>query len=76
VFFPVALSAIGFLQARLKFCVNFGMRGVYNFDDPGKTFTVEQQEDLKKDRAKSMRMITIGIMIGVLIAIVYFFLPV
>jgi hypothetical protein len=75
-FFPAALTAVSFLQSGLKFCVNFGMRGVYNFGKLGKTYRVERQEDLKKDRAKATRMIVIGMVIGAIVSVVYFFLPV
>lgn len=30
VFIPVAIGAMGFLQGLMHFCVNFGMRGVFN----------------------------------------------
>jgi len=33
---PAALAAAGYLQAWLRFCANFGFRGVYNFDALGR----------------------------------------
>src|SRR3990170_7790879 len=30
-FFPAAGSAVGYLQARLRFCAAFGLLGIFNF---------------------------------------------
>src|SRR5512143_1416954 len=34
-FFPAAGSAIGYLQAQLRFCAAFGLLGVFNFGPRG-----------------------------------------
>ncbi len=52
------------------------MRGVFNFGDMGKTFTVEQKEDYKKDRTKEWKMIIAGIIFGIVFAVVFYFLPI
>jgi uncharacterized integral membrane protein len=75
-FIPAASMGVSFLQWYNKFCVNFGLRGVFNFGDMGKTFTVEQKEDYSKDRAKAWRMIITGIILGLILAIAFYFLPV
>ncbi len=75
VFIPALSFGVGLLQWLIRFCVNFGMRGVYNFGKVGKTYSIEQQEYLKKDRAKAMGMILIGTLIGIAITVVYFFMP-
>ncbi len=74
-FFPAAMSAIGFLQAALHFCANFGMRGLFNFGpEVGKTDTVEQAEFRRKDRMKAMQIILYGSVIGAVVAIAGFVL--
>jgi hypothetical protein len=75
-FIPAASFAVGFQQWYFKFCVAFGMKGIFNFGDIGKTFTVEQQEDYKKDRAKAQKMIAAGIIFGILLAVAFYFLPI
>ena len=72
VFLTVSYFAISFQQWYFKFCVKFGLQGVFNFGDMGKTFTVEQQEFYKKDRAKAIKMISSGIIIGIFAAVIYY----
>lgn len=56
VFFPAAFAALGFLQARLRFCAAFGLQGLRNFGpQAGKMDTVEQAEFQCKDRQKAMQ---------------------
>jgi len=75
-FIPAASVGITFQQVYYKFCVAFGMKGVFNFGDMGKTYSVEQKEYFKKDRAKARKMIIIGIIVGVVVAILFYILPV
>jgi hypothetical protein len=74
-FLPATSIGIGFQQWYNKFCVAFGLNGVFNFGNIGKTFTVEQKENFQKDRAKAWKMISIGIIFGLLLAILFYFLP-
>lgn len=74
-FFPAAGFAVTFQQWYNRFCVAFGMKGVFNFGDMGKTFSVEQQENFKQDRIKAWKMIVFGIVFGLVIALVFFLLP-
>jgi len=73
VFIFAASFAVSFQQVYFKFCVNFGMRGVFNFGDMGKTFTVEQKEYYDKDRAKALKMIIAGIVFGAMVILIYCF---
>lgn len=74
-FIPATSLGVGFLQLYSHFCVNFGLRGVFNFGDIGKTFSVDQQENFKKDRAKAWRMINTGILFGMIVTILFYILP-
>jgi hypothetical protein len=71
-FFPATSAGIGFQQWYNHFCVSFGLKGVFNFGAIGKTFTVEQQENFKKDRSKAQKMILIGIAFGLIISILFY----
>jgi hypothetical protein len=75
VFFPATSAGVGFQQWYNHFCVAFGLKGVFNFGDIGKTFTVEQKENFKKDRTKAQKMISIGVLFGLVIAILFYILP-
>jgi hypothetical protein len=69
IFIPAAFGAMGFLQGLMHFCVNFGMRGVFNTSNElGKTDTVAQAEYRKQDKAKAVRIIAYSVAIGILIA--------
>jgi hypothetical protein len=71
-FIPATSLGIGFQQWYLKFCVGFGLKGVFNFEEIGKTYSIEQKENLKKDRKKVRQMIWVGIGFGLLTAILFY----
>lgn len=75
-FIPAASFGVSFQQWYFKFCVMFGIKGVFNFGNIGKTFTVEQKEYFRKDRIKAWQMIISGILFGVVVALIYYFLPI
>ncbi len=74
IFFPVAISASGFLQAKNRFCAYFGLKGTYNFDSVGAGNSVERAEDRAHDRKKAWQIILISILIGFLAALIAYFL--
>jgi hypothetical protein len=74
-FIPAASVAISFQQVYFHFCVRFGLKGVFNFGNIGKTFSVDQQENFKKDRMKAQKMIAAGIVFGLVISILFYILP-
>jgi len=71
-FIPAASLGISFQQWYFKFCVAFGIKGVFNFGNIGKTFTVEQKEYFRKDRIKAWQMIISGVLFGIAAALLYF----
>lgn len=75
IFIPATITAVGFFQARMHFCAYFGMRGVFNFAEIGKTDTVEQAEFRAKDRRKAWQIITYSVIVGVIITIPAYYLP-
>jgi len=76
IFIPAMMTAIGFLQAQMHFCAYFGMQGVFNFSpEIGKTDTVEQAEFRAMDRRKAWQIITYSAIIGAVIAIISYYLP-
>ncbi len=68
VFFPAAMSALGFLQERMHFCAYFGSVGVFNFGEAGRKDTVTQAEFRKRDRMKALQIMIYSVAIGAAVA--------
>ncbi|CAG0981801.1 hypothetical protein METP1_01816 [Methanosarcinales archaeon] len=76
IFIPAMMAAVGFLQARMRFCAYFGMHGVFNFSlEAGKTEIVGQAEFRAMDRRKALQIIIYSVGIGALVAAAAYFLP-
>ena len=74
-FIPATISAVGLLQAWLHFCVNFGMRGLFNVSDGlQQQESVDQQEYRRKDQRKAVIIIVGSAVIGVLVALAAYLL--
>ena len=67
---PASISAAGYLQARLRFCANFGSRGVYNFDAPGHEQRVSADEARARDRRRALAIAAGSGAIGLAVAFV------
>lgn len=72
-FFPAAAFGISVQQLTSKFCIAYGMKGLYNFGEAGKASQVQNAEFLKKDKEKVRNMILSGILFGLLVTAIYFF---
>jgi len=75
VFAPLVSFAIGIQQWYFKFCVGFGMKGIFNFKELGESITVEEAEMRKLDKAKAVRMIVTGMVFSLVLTIVFYLLP-
>jgi hypothetical protein len=66
---PAAVAAAGYLQAQLRFCANFGFRGVYNFDRVGHIDRVADRHRAR-DRRRALGIAAasagIGLAVGLL----------
>ena len=69
-FIPAVISAIGFLQARLRFCVYYGLAEIFNFDSLGKSSKVENDEFVKKDKKRARLIIYSSVLIGVVVGLI------
>jgi hypothetical protein len=67
---PAAGAASGYLQARERFCADFGWRGVYNFGRRGQEQPVAGDQALAQDRRKAMRIAAASAAIGAGVALV------
>ncbi|HSK36959.1 MAG TPA: hypothetical protein VLA80_09495 [Actinomycetota bacterium] len=66
---PAAGSASGYLQARQRFCANFGWRGVYNFAAVGQERRVADERALAEDRRRALQIAGTSTAIGVGVAL-------
>lgn len=76
VFLPAAGAASGYLQAFFRFCAGFGSRGVFNFEELGRTDAVTDPVARSHDRAMAARIGAASALVGVAVAIVAVLLPV
>ena len=67
---PAAGAASGYLQARERFCADFGWRGVHNFDRRGQEQPVAGDQALAQDRRKALRIAAASAAVGVGVALV------
>ncbi|WP_437185485.1 hypothetical protein SH668x_002592 [Planctomicrobium sp. SH668] len=68
-FFPAMLAALGILQAAFRFCVAYGLLGVFNVGaDMNRTDTVEQAASRRRDRWRATWIIALSIVIAFLVS--------
>jgi hypothetical protein len=72
---PVAGSAIGLIQARLRFCAAFGIAGLRNFGPLGGEEHVAEAAARRADRAMALRVLAAGSLVGLAAGIVLALVP-
>ena len=68
-FLPAAGSAVGYLQARLRFCAAFGLLGVFNFGALGRGERVADPAALLRDRRSAVAIVAASAVIGLGLAL-------
>jgi hypothetical protein len=69
IFFPAATSALGFLQARERFCIKYGFGGAFNVNHAaGQTETVTAPDARAEDRRKSIKITVQAVLLGLAVA--------
>lgn len=74
IFFPAFMAATGYWQARLHFCLRFGLKAVYNFGEPGKEDSVPQAQFRALDRKKALRIALYSAMTAGVVTVYVLFL--
>lgn len=74
-FFPASGFGTSFLQWYSKFCLKFGLTGVFNFGDKDGAMTVTEKEYRAKDIRKAWSLLAGGVLIGAAMTAGFFFLP-
>ena len=76
-FIPAAGSAGGYLQAAMRFCANFGWRGVFNFSDRiHDTTDVPDAAAAAADRRKALQIMLLSALAGATVAVGAYLLPI
>ena len=73
---PAAVSASGYLQARLRFCANYGWRGIFNTGEIGDDGQVVDLAARAADRRMALRIGLGSAAIGLAVAIIAALLPI
>ncbi len=76
IFIPLSIGIASFQQTWFKFCVAFGLLGIFRFDGNGDKIPEGQQAHYKADRAKALKIILSSILIAGKITVLFFLLPV
>jgi hypothetical protein len=72
---PVAGSAIGLIQARLRFCAAFGIAGLRNFGPLGGEERVAEAAARRADRVMALRILAAGSLVGLAAGLVLALIP-
>ena len=74
-FLPALVMSIGYLQARKKFCLGFGISGLFNFGSLGNAKRVISEADRKIDREAAIKLFFQASLIAAAITAFVFLLP-
>lgn len=75
IFIPALIFSIGFVQARSKFCLAYGLAGTFNFERLGRISRVESEQDRKADRKTAIIILLKSAALAALITALFFNLP-
>ena len=67
---PAAGAAAGYLQARERFCADYGWRGLYNFSARGQEQPVAIAGAREEDRRRALQITAASAAIGIGVALV------
>ena len=74
-FLPALIMSIGYLQARMKFCLAFGFSGLFNFGNLGQSNRVTSEADRETDHRAAVKLILQALGLAVLVTALVFLLP-
>ncbi|MEO8626146.1 MAG: hypothetical protein ABI452_05540 [Candidatus Limnocylindrales bacterium] len=72
---PAAASAVGYLQAYLRFCAAFGALGVFNFGARRDVTRVSDEVAHKRDRLRALQIFGASGLIGLAVGVLAVLLP-
>ena len=75
IFFPAMVFSFGWIQAKKKFCLAFGLAGTFNFGKLGNLDRVEMDVFRKQDRDTVIKMALQAIALALVITALELMLP-
>ena len=75
IFLPAMIFSVGFIQARKKFCLAYGLAGTFNFGKLGSITKVQSEQDKKADRKTAINILVQSALLATAITLVFFALP-
>ncbi|MFM8672920.1 MAG: hypothetical protein ACKODD_06410 [Candidatus Nanopelagicus sp.] len=75
IFIPAMIFAVGFIQARKKFCLAYGLAGTFNFGKLGSISKVQNEEDKKADRKTAINILIQSVALASAITLLFYLLP-
>ena len=73
---PAAVSASGYIQARMRFCAAYGSAGIFNFGGTGDAVSVADAEARAADRRRALRIGISSAAIAAAVAVLAVLLPI
>lgn len=75
VFFPLVFATIGWYQARRKFCLAYGLVGLFNFGSIGQASRIMDPELRLADRAQAFRILAQATVLAAVFALIFTLIP-
>ncbi len=75
IFIPLMITAVGYVQARSKFCLAYGLAGTFNFGKLGDLSRVSDPVSKAADRATALRIIGKSFVLAIIATAVVLVLP-
>lgn len=73
-FIPAMGASVGYVQARRRFCLAYGLAGLFNFDRAGNVKKVVDKDALTADRAYAIKVLALSLLPAIVMTAVLYFL--
>lgn len=75
IFLPFAVTAIGYVQSRRKFCLAYGFMGTFNFGKLGDISRVSEKASLAADRKTALAILGQSLLLAAIATLIVYLLP-
>jgi hypothetical protein len=69
-FLPAMAASVGYVQARRKFCLAYGLAGLFSLEKAGATTKVKDPVALKADRAYAIKILAMSFLPAIVLTAV------
>ena len=74
IFIPILFTVIGWFQTKRRFCLAYGMSGVFNLGELGNVESVVDPVQRRKDRSQAIKTIVEAVVIAAVPSILFVFI--